>query len=97
MHRRKVYTRPADAGTETLEIVAYIDEAGGDDEIRVTHTIDGALVEDGIGFAGPDGERWLRDRHASWTGDGFQQTSPGPDYQLSGDFPASARIDRSRT
>ncbi len=80
MHRRKVYQRPNAKGTETLKIVAYIDEGGGDDEIRVTHTVGGDVVDDGIGFCGSGGERWLRDRHTSWTADGFQQISSGPDY-----------------
>jgi hypothetical protein len=80
MHRRKVYQRPSAQGTEILEIVAYIDEDGGDDEIRVTHTVDGDVVNDGIGFHGHDGEQWLRDRHTGWTADGFKPISSGPDY-----------------
>jgi hypothetical protein len=80
MHRRKTYQRAADQGTETLEIVAYIDEHGGDDEIRVTHAVGGQTVNDGIGFHGRDGERWLQDRHTGWTGDGFELVSSGPDY-----------------
>ena len=72
MHRRKVYLRPTAQGAETLEIVAYIDETGGDDETRVTHTVNGDVVDDGIGFSGPGGEQWLQDRRTGWTADGFQ-------------------------
>lgn len=80
MYRRKFYKRPTGQGSESLEIVAYIDEDDGADEIRVTHTVDGDVVDDGIGFHGPGGEQWLRDRHAAWTADGFQLMSSGPDY-----------------
>jgi hypothetical protein len=80
MHRTKVYRRTAAQGTETLKIVAYIDESGGDDEIRVTHTVDGDMVNDGIGFHGRGGEQWLQDRHAGWAVDGFELVSSGPDY-----------------
>lgn len=80
MHRTKVYRRTAAHGTETLKIVAYIDETGGDDEIRVTHTVDGDVVNDGIGFHGRGGEQWLRDRHSGWAVDGFELISSGPDY-----------------
>jgi hypothetical protein len=42
--------------------------------------VEGHVVDDGIGFHGPGGEQWLRDRHAAWTADGFQLMSSGPDY-----------------
>lgn len=80
MYRTKVYRRTATGGTETLKIVAYIDRTGGDDEIRVIHTVESDVVDDGIGFHGRGGEQWLRDRHAGWTADGFELLSSGPDY-----------------
>ena len=40
MQRTKLYQRTAAQRTETLKILAYLDDAGGDDEIRVTHTIE---------------------------------------------------------
>jgi hypothetical protein len=80
MHRTKTYQRTATNGTETLKIVAYIDESGGDDEIRVTHTVASDVVNDGIGFHGRGGEQWLRDRHTGWTAGGFELISSGPDY-----------------
>jgi hypothetical protein len=80
MHRTKTYRRTATRGTETLEIVAYLDEAGGADEIRVTHAVGSAVVDDRIGFHGRGGEQWLRTRHTGWTAEGFQLISSGPDY-----------------
>jgi hypothetical protein len=80
MRRTRTYRRSATQGTETLEVVAYIDETGGGDEIRVTHTVQNDVVNDGIGFHGRDGEHWLRDRHTRWIADGFELISSGPDY-----------------
>jgi hypothetical protein len=80
MRRTRTYRRSATQGTETLEVVAYIDETGGGDEIRVTHTVQNDVVNDGIGFHGRDGENWLRDRHTGWIADGFELISSGPDY-----------------
>jgi hypothetical protein len=80
MHRTKTYRRTATRGTETLEIVAYLDEAGGADEIRVTHAVGSAVVDDRIGFHGRGGEQWLRTHHTGWTAEGFQLISSGPDY-----------------
>ena len=80
MQRTRLYQRTAAQRTETLKIVAYLDDTGGDDEIRVTHTIESGVVNDGIGFHGRGGEQWLRDRHTGWTADGFKLISSGPDY-----------------
>jgi hypothetical protein len=80
MHRTRTYRRSATQGSETLKVVAYIDETGGGDEIRVTHTVQNDVVNDGIGFHGRDGENWLRDRHTGWIADGFELISSGPDY-----------------
>jgi hypothetical protein len=80
MHRTKLYQRTAAQGTETLKIVAYLDDTGGDDEIRVTHTLESHVLNDGIGFHGRGGEQWLRDRHTGWIGNGFKLISSGPDY-----------------
>jgi hypothetical protein len=80
MQRTKLYQRTAAQRTETLKILAYLDDTGGDDEIRVTHTIESDVVHDGIGFHGRGGEQWLRDRHTGWTAEGFKLISSGPDY-----------------
>ena len=80
MHRTKTYRRTANGGTETLKIVAYIDEGAGADEIRVTHTVGRDVVDDRIGFHGPGGEQWLRVHHTGWTAEGFELVSSGPDY-----------------
>jgi len=80
MHRTKVYRRAAAQVTESLRTVAYIDDDGGDDEIRVTHKVNEDVHDDRIGFFGRGGEQWLRDRHDGWTADGFELISSGPDY-----------------
>jgi hypothetical protein len=80
MRRTKTYRRTAIHGIETLKVVAYIDEADGEDEIRVTHTVGSDVVDDGIGFHGRGGGHWLQDRHTRWTAHGFELISSGPDY-----------------
>jgi hypothetical protein len=80
MFRKKLYRRTTPDGVETLVVVGSFD-ADGDSEIRVTHALGEAVVDDRIGFYGPGGEQWLRDRHASWTADGFELVSSGPDFQ----------------
>jgi hypothetical protein len=42
--------------------------------------MDESVVDDRIGFHGHGGEQWLRDRHASWTADGFRLVSSGPEF-----------------
>jgi hypothetical protein len=80
MFRRKLYQRSTALGVETLTVVGSFDDNGGDCEIRVTHSIADSVVDDRIGYHGPAGDQWLQDRHAGWTGDGFELISSGPDY-----------------
>jgi hypothetical protein len=79
MLRTTIYRRSTANSVESLKVVASIDQ-DGDSEIRVTHTIDESVVDDRIGFHGHGGEQWLRDRHTSWTADGFQLISSGPEF-----------------
>jgi hypothetical protein len=79
MFRTKLYQRTPGEGVETLKIVGAFDEAG-ESEILVTHTVDGAVVDERIGFYGHGGEQWMLDRHTSWTADGFELVSSGPDF-----------------
>jgi hypothetical protein len=80
MFRRKLYQRSTAVGVETLKVVGSFDDNGGDCEIRVTHTVADSVVDDRIGYHGLAGDQWLQNRHASWTGDGFELISSGPDY-----------------
>ena len=79
MLRTTIYRRSTADGVESLKVVASIDR-DGDSEIRVSHIIDESVVDDRIGFHGHGGEQWLRDRHTSWTADGFQLVSSGPEF-----------------
>jgi hypothetical protein len=79
MLRTTIYRRNTATSVESLKVVASIDQ-DGDSEIRVTHTVDESVVDDRIGFYGPGGEQWLRDRHASWTADGFELVRSGPEF-----------------
>jgi hypothetical protein len=82
MNTTKIYRRTSPQGTENLTIKAFIAEKEGDrdgDEIRVIHAIDGVVVTDRIAFYGPGGRQWMRTRHDSWTADGFELVSSGPD------------------
>ena len=79
MLRTTIYRRSTANGVESLKVVASIDQ-DGDSEIRVTHAIDESVVDDRIGFHGHGGRQWLRDRHASWTADGFELVSSGPEF-----------------
>ena len=80
MFRTKLYQRISDAGVEKIKVVGSFDDNDDDSEIRVTHTVDGSVADDRIGYYGPAGLQWLLDRHASWTSDGFELVSSGPDY-----------------
>lgn len=79
MFRRKLYRRNGPDGVETLTVVGSFD-ANGDSEIRVTHVVGESVVDDRIGFYGPGGEQWLLEHHTSWSTDGFELVSSGPDY-----------------
>ena len=79
MLRTTIYWRNTTTSVESLKVVASIDQ-DGDGEIRVTHTVDESVVDDRIGFHGHGGERWLRDRHTSWTADGFELVRSGPEF-----------------
>jgi hypothetical protein len=78
MLRTTIYRRSSTTSVESLKVVASIDQ-DGDSEIRVTHTVDDSVVDDRIGFHGHGGEQWLRDRHTSWTADGFELVRSGPE------------------
>jgi hypothetical protein len=54
MFRKKLYRRTTPDGVETLVVVGSFD-ADGDSEIRVTHALGEAVVDDRIGFYGPGG------------------------------------------
>lgn len=79
MLRTTMYRRNTAVSVESLTVVASIDQ-DGDSEIRVIHAMDESVVDDRIGFHGHGGEQWLRDRHASWTADGFRLVSSGPEF-----------------
>jgi hypothetical protein len=79
MLRTTIYRRNTTTSVESLKVVASIDQ-DGDSEIRVTHTVDESVVDDRIGFHGHGGEQWLRDRHTSWTADGFELVRSGPEF-----------------
>jgi hypothetical protein len=79
MLRTTMYRRNTADSVEFLTVVASIDQ-DGDSEIRVIHAMDQSVVDDRIGFHGHGGEQWLRDRHASWTADGFRLVSSGPEF-----------------
>jgi hypothetical protein len=79
MFRTKYYRRSGAEGVETLKVVGSFDE-DGESEIRVTHTVDGLVADDRIGFFGHGGDQWLQERHASWTADGFDLIKSGPDF-----------------
>lgn len=63
-------------GGATITVMAYIGgEAGDGDEIRVIHSVDGTVVEDGIAYWGDGGERWLREQDAAWIADGYENVT----------------------
>jgi hypothetical protein len=78
MNTTTIYQRTIAEGVDTLTIMAHIGVADGDgDEIRVIHTVDGSVVDDGIAYHGRDGVRWLQDHHDSWSVDGYELISSG--------------------
>ena len=78
MLQTKMYQRATADAPESLTVVASIDSDGS--EIRVTHTIGESVIDDRIAYHGADGERWLDERHVSWTADGFELVYTGPEF-----------------
>jgi hypothetical protein len=80
MELTKVYRRDGDSAV--IAVLAYLghDNGGDDDEIRVVQRERGRLLVDEIAYHGPDGSRWLDDRHSNWTRAGYSLVSTEPGY-----------------
>lgn len=78
MKLTKVYQRDGD--TDAIMVLAYLGGDQGDDEIRIVQRVHGETVVDDIAYHGRDGSRWLDERHADWTQDGYTLISTHPGY-----------------
>ncbi|SCF16725.1 hypothetical protein [Micromonospora chokoriensis] len=73
MNLSRAYRRSGASGVELLTVMAYLGVEDPDgDEIRVIHTVDGRVTEDGIAFHGEDGGQWLQNQHVAWTEAGYE-------------------------
>ena len=82
MNLTKAYRRGSASGAELLTVMAYLGVGDPDgDEIRVIHTVDGRVTEDGIAFHGEGGGQWLQDQHVAWTEAGYELVTGDADVR----------------
>jgi hypothetical protein len=76
----EVYRREAPHGSETVTVMASIDDEGS--EVRVIHERDGNVITDTIPQWGDDpdaGRRWVDQHREIWIADGYRLVEESDD------------------